>query len=229
MTIAFGTALLRLVVALVLGAVIGTERELTEHSAGMRTSALVALGSCLFMIVSVYGFSDLLQFQHIQLDPSRIASYVVAGIGFLGAGAIFMSRTEGKTRGLTTAATVWVVAAIGLVCGVGMLLEATSTTVLTLAVLILLRLLERVISPRKVSETRGILLKTSDGRGQLIDGVYRIGEQLQIAVDGLEIEKQDEGEQVRIICRAPDERQVRQFIDELRTLPGVRSVSFGDL
>ncbi|MBO0793562.1 MAG: MgtC/SapB family protein [Ktedonobacteraceae bacterium] len=229
MTIAFGTALLRLVVALVLGAVIGTERELTEHSAGMRTSALVALGSCLFMIVSAYGFSDLLQFQHIQLDPSRIASYVVAGIGFLGAGTIFMGRTEGKMRGLTTAATVWVVAAIGLVCGVGMLLEATSATVLTLAVLILLRLLERVISPRKVSETRGILLKTSDGREQLIDGVYRIGEQLQITVDGLEIEKQDEGEQVRIICRAPDERQVRQFIDELRMLPGVRSVSFGDL
>src|SRR5206468_12469675 len=88
--ITFPTILLRLGLALVLGTVVGFERESREHAAGMRTNALVSLGSCLFTIISAFGFMDLLGIAHVQLDPTRIASYVVAGIGFLGAGSIFL-------------------------------------------------------------------------------------------------------------------------------------------
>src|SRR6266849_2748797 len=93
MTISFLEILLRLGLALILGAIIGLERESTEHTAGMRTQALVALGSALFTIISAYGFTSFLGVPHIQIDPTRIASYIVAGIGFLGAGFLLVAVT----------------------------------------------------------------------------------------------------------------------------------------
>src|SRR5436853_5744757 len=120
--ISLQTALLRLGSALLLGALVGLERERGERAAGLRTHALVALGACLVMIVSVLGFAD-----------SRIAAQVVSGIGFLGAGTILLRKEV--VKGLTTAAAIWIVAAIGLACGVGLLLEAIFTTVLTISVL----------------------------------------------------------------------------------------------
>ena len=161
MSISLLIILLRLGIALLLGTLIGTEREKSEHAAGMRTNALVALGSCFFMLISIYGFSAYITIPHVQLDPSRIASYVVAGIGFLGAGSIFMSREEEQVRGLTTAATVWVVAAVGLACGTGMLIEAVIATVFTLIVLTLLKVLEKVISPRKSFVVQKLIVRLS--------------------------------------------------------------------
>ena len=132
--ISFAAVALRLVLALLLGAIIGAEREFRVHEAGLRTMALVALGACLFQIISITGFADLVDLPHIQLDPSRVASYVVAGIGFLGAGSIFRAQGEERVKGLTTAATIWAVAAIGLASGCGLLLEELAATVLTLLV-----------------------------------------------------------------------------------------------
>ena len=124
---------LRLVVAMILGALIGTERELRAKDAGFRTHFLVALGSALFCIVSQFGFPEGLR------DSSRVAAQVVSGIGFLGAGTIILQRS--KVRGLTTAAGLWVTAAIGLACGTGLYLIATITTLLALLGLELLILL----------------------------------------------------------------------------------------
>ncbi len=90
--ISFPTILLRLSVALFLGALVGLERESRDHEAGMRTNALVALGTALFTIISAFGFLEFLSLAHIQIDPTRIASYVVAGIGFLGGGVIFLRQ-----------------------------------------------------------------------------------------------------------------------------------------
>src|SRR2546430_13381915 len=112
-------AVLRLVVAAGLGAAIGLERELREREAGIRTHLLVSLGSALFTIVSAYGFHEFLTSgaSVVRADPTRIAAQIVTGIGFLGAGAII--REGLSVRGLTTAATLWVVAAIGMACGAG--------------------------------------------------------------------------------------------------------------
>ena len=105
---------LRLCVAAALGGAIGLERELRERQAGLRTHLLVSVGSALFTLVSAYGFSDFSAAGR-SVDPTRIAAQIVTGIGFLGAGAII--RQGLSVRGLTTAATLWLVAAIGMACG----------------------------------------------------------------------------------------------------------------
>ena len=125
------TFLTRLLVATLLGALIGLEREYHAKEAGVRTHLLVALGSCLFMILSIYGFDAFLNHDNVSYDPSRIASQVVTGIGFIGAGTIILQKQ--MVRGLTTAAGLWVTAAIGLACGNGMYVIAAVTTVIVLA------------------------------------------------------------------------------------------------
>ena len=125
------TMVIRLLVATALGALIGIEREYHAKEAGVRTHLLVALGACLFMILSIYGFDLMLGRDHVSFDPSRIASQVVTGIGFIGAGTIILQKQ--MVRGLTTAAGLWVTAAIGLACGTGMYVIAVVTSVIALA------------------------------------------------------------------------------------------------
>ncbi len=129
---------LRLTAGLVLGAIIGFERELHRQPAGFRTHSLVALGAALFTIVSAYGFSGPL------VDPTRIAAQIVSGIGFIGAGTILQHR--GNIRGLTTAASLWSVAAIGTAAGAGLVVMAIIGTILILVVLALLDRVEDVTS-----------------------------------------------------------------------------------
>ncbi|WP_246504930.1 MgtC/SapB family protein [Microvirga antarctica] len=130
----------RLALAAGLGSMIGFERERLLWAAGLRTHMLVAVGSCLIMIVSAFGFADVLGTPNVNLDPSRIAAQVVSGIGFLGAGAILL-RGE-IIRGLTTAASLWTVAGIGLAVGSGLYMAATATTVIVLVILAGLKPLE---------------------------------------------------------------------------------------
>ena len=124
--------ILRIFVAALLGGAIGLEREYRAKEAGFRTHFLVALGSALFMIVSAYGFEDVVMLPGHRLDVSRVAAQVVSGIGFIGAGTIIFHKSENVVRGLTTAAGVWVVAAIGLACGGGMYKLAIASTLLVL-------------------------------------------------------------------------------------------------
>lgn len=126
-TLTNGELFLRLLMAIVLGGLVGLERERHNRPAGLRTHILVCLGSTLVMIVSVGGFGSS---SPMGGDPSRIASQVVSGIGFLGAGTIL--RQGGSVRGLTTAASIWVVAAIGLSVGIGLFVPATLTTIFVL-------------------------------------------------------------------------------------------------
>ncbi|MDQ7761999.1 MgtC/SapB family protein, partial [Xanthomonas sontii] len=112
----------RLALAALFGSVIGLERERLLWAAGLRTHMLVCVGSCLIMLVSAFGFADVLGTDHVVLDPSRIAAQVVSGIGFLGAGTILL-RGE-VVKGLTTAASLWGVAAIGLAIGSGLYVPA---------------------------------------------------------------------------------------------------------
>ncbi len=127
----------RLIIAALLGGFIGYERERLSWAAGLRTHMLVCVGSCLVMIVSAYGFEELKSHPNIRFDPSRMAAQVVSGIGFLGAGAIMM-RGE-FVRGLTTAASLWTVSAVGLAVGGGMYIEASVATFVVLVILAVMK------------------------------------------------------------------------------------------
>ena len=137
--------IIRLGLSVILSGLIGLERQIHRRTAGLRTHILVCLGSCLIMLTSLYIF-DIYK-DVVPLDPARIAAGVITGIGFLGAGTILRAR-EG-IKGLTTAASLWVVAAIGLAVGCGFYYAAVVTTVLTLGVLLFLRYMEGMIFGRE--------------------------------------------------------------------------------
>lgn len=140
----------RLVLAALLGSVIGFERERLSWAAGLRTHMLVCVGSSLIMLVSAFGFADALGQKNVVLDPSRIAAQVVSGIGFLGAGSILL-RGE-IVRGLTTAASLWSVAGIGLAVGGGMYTASVGATIIILIILAGVKPLSAVLSPSSSNE-----------------------------------------------------------------------------
>jgi len=157
----------RLVLAALLGSVIGFERERMNWAAGLRTHMLVCVGSALMMLVSAFGFADVLGEKNVVLDPSRIASQVVSGIGFLGAGSILL-RGE-IVRGLTTAASLWSVAGIGLAVGGGMYTAALGATVIIFVILAGVKPLERRFI--SVKQQRNITLLVERGSVSL-DSVH---------------------------------------------------------
>lgn len=156
--------LLRLVVACALGTSIGFERELREREAGIRTHLLVSLGAALFTLVSAYGFHVFLTSGDAQIgtDPTRIAAQIVTGIGFLGAGAII--RDGLSVRGLTTAATLWIVAAIGMASGAGYYWPAVAATLLTLLALWPLRILAYRLIERIRPEEHRLTVELKEGQ-----------------------------------------------------------------
>ncbi len=149
----------RLLTAALLGSLIGFERERLLWAAGIRTHMLVCVGACLFMIVSAFGFALSLGQDHVVLDPSRIAAQVVSGIGFLGAGAI-LARGE-IVRGLTTAASIWTVAAIGLAVGGGLYFAAGASTAVILVILAGVKPLEEAYRDR--NQTCRLAIETKRG------------------------------------------------------------------
>jgi putative Mg2+ transporter-C (MgtC) family protein len=152
---------LRLALGLVLGAVIGFERELHRQPAGFRTHSLVSLGAALFTIVSAFGFSGEL------VDPTRIAAQIVSGIGFIGAGTILQYR--GHIRGLTTAASLWSVAAVGTAAGAGLYVLAVMATILILVILSLLDRVESLARRRLRLPPEGYVLpqdEADDGKSE---------------------------------------------------------------
>jgi len=154
----------RLALALLLSSSIGLERELRQKAAGMRTYTLVGLGSALFMLVSQYGFADVLGERHVILDPSRVAAQIVSGIGFIGAGIIFVRRDS--VRGLTTAAGVWLTAAVGAACGGALWLLATATTCAYFLVVFAFPAAMRRI-PASSHAPSALRIAYEDGRGVL--------------------------------------------------------------
>lgn len=140
-------SVIRLAVAAGLGMVVGIERELGEQAAGLRTHMLVSVGSCLFTLMSVYGFAAFAADAAPVPDPSRVAAQIVTGIGFLGAGAII--REGMSVRGLTTAASLWVVAAVGMAVGVGAYWAAGFAVIVTIASLWALRPFRRRLRERR--------------------------------------------------------------------------------
>lgn len=157
----------RLVLAAIFGTIIGLDREYREKEAGFRTHFLVSLGSALMMIVSQYGFSEILTHNGVSLDPSRIAAQVVSGIGFIGAGTIIFNHQI--VRGLTTAASLWATAGIGLTAGAGMSWLALAATILTLVALEGLSLVFRSLGSRRM-----VVVFSASDRAGVADTLDRI-------------------------------------------------------
>lgn len=175
---------LRLFVAAMLGGVIGLEREYRAKEAGFRTHFLVALGSGLFMILSQFGFNDVLgHYEQVSLDPSRIASQVVTGIGFIGAGTIIFQKHV--VRGLTTAAGLWVTSAIGMTAGAGMYVLSIATTVLVLLCL------EALYFILQHFGTRNITVTFSSPKEENIQPVLQRLRDKEIIIDSYEMTRKD--------------------------------------
>ena len=214
--------LARVVLAGVLGGAIGAEREIREREAGLRTHMLVAVGAALFTIVSAYAWSDF-QFstrEGITFDPTRIAAQVVTGIGFLGAGAII--RQGLSIRGLTTAASLWVVAAIGMASGAGYYSAAVITTVLVLVSLWPLRILAfRIFERIRPGELRlEVELAANEAPSVLLDAL----EGQSVAVRAFELEDARDRRRVVLEVRLAEARPeaVTAELMRLEQVLGVR-------
>jgi len=181
-SLGWGGTLARLVVATALGAVIGLERELDEKAAGLRTHMLVSAGSALFTLVSAYGFSEFVGHDKVNFDPSRIAAQIVTGIGFLGAGVIF--RSGFTVRGLTTAASLWLVAAIGMAAGAGYWQGAVLATVIGVVALRPLEWLKRFTLPEHRSSRMTVVLAEGASSAEVMEAVERSGDVLAVRREG---------------------------------------------
>jgi putative Mg2+ transporter-C (MgtC) family protein len=155
-----------LLLALALSAAIGVEREIRQKNAGLRTHTLVGVGAALFMLISKYGFTDVLEPRLVVLDPSRVAAQIVTGVGFLGAGIIFVRRDA--VRGLTTAAAIWLTAAIGAASGAGLPILAVTATGVYMVVAIAFPVATRYL-PRSASAITALRVRYPAGRGVLRD------------------------------------------------------------
>lgn len=214
----------RLLLAAALGAVIGFDRERHTWAAGLRTHMLVCLGAALAMIVSAFGFSDVLQhWPRVVLDPSRIAAQVISGIGFLGAGTIMFMQRENVVRGLTTAAGLWTVAAIGLAVGGGMYTAAVIATAVAWVILAVLKPLERRFAMRKtLPRVRvGFLARAS------LAGIEQVLATRDLPAGTIVTRRiPDDGDEVTIEFERGFERaRLGELADALRGVQGVASVA----
>lgn len=211
MTLAWSSILVRLLLASLFGALIGLERERKDWAAGLRTHMMVAVGSALIMIVSAYGFADVVGAEGVGLDPSRVAAQVVSGIGFIGAGAILFSRQGSRVRGLTTAAGLWTVAAIGLATGGGLYFAAAAATFIALVILWLLNPLENLYS-KKFKRTT--LIITTQADADHADLMTKI--QGKILIQSFHLEKEDGKSTIQLKLDRKDNINIDSIISELK-------------
>lgn len=211
----------RLLVAALLGSVIGADRERLSWAAGLRTHMLVSVGACLIMIVSAYGFAEIIKTPHVVLDPSRVAAQVVSGIGFLGAGSILL-RGE-VVRGLTTAASLWTVAAIGLAVGGGLYVEAVAATVVIMIILAGIKPLEERVRQRHKSHELAIETEQDGLSIAALDAAlgYRARRISRYVARPSETEGLEE---VSITFTRLSPNDVEEIVSDLAKLPGVKRV-----
>lgn len=219
--------ILRLVVAGLMGSVIGLERERLNWVAGLRTHMLVCLGSALAMLVSMYGFNEVLDHTHVSLDPSRVAAQVVSGVGFLGAGTIFFWRKE-IIRGLTTAAALWAVASIGLAIGGGMYIAGVATTALVLIILAGLKPIEKIFFKNVSTEKHALNITIYPDKISLKELEASMSAS-GVSVMEIKMEKSDEqheGNYLLEIELLAGKDKLLALADELKDNKGIHSIKY---
>jgi putative Mg2+ transporter-C (MgtC) family protein len=217
--------LLRLLTAAVLSGVIGINRGRLEWTAGLRTHMLVAVGAALAIIVSAFGFADVLNNPHVVLDPSRIAAQVVTGVGFLGAGTILFVERDQIVRGLTTAASLWAVASVGLAAGSGMYAGAVMATAIIWVILALLKPLERRLTGKPKRRPR--LTARLTGSSALSVFETALSEHHLLFAKTILRREPDGDDVVTVLFTRPVRKdQLAVLADSLRDLEGFKSVSY---
>ena len=215
--------IIALVLSVVLCSLIGIEREKRGRTAGLRTHLLVGVGSCLIMIISIYGFPKIFSGQGESVmtrDVARLAAQVIAGVGFLGAGAI-IHRSSG-TRGLTTAATIWIVMAIGLACGSFNFILALVGTLLIIVILTVFRKLES-----KLTKKTPMLIVRSKAGVAVIANIMRVAQEFDCTITDLHSELFDNGD-VELTFQASsntNEFEQSEFIERVKLVEGVINVN----
>ena len=214
--------LLRLFIAAVCGMAIGYERKNRMKEAGIRTHFIVAIGAALIMIISKYGFQDQIGWPNMSLDPSRIAAQVVTGVGFLGAGVIFMQKQT--IVGLTTAAGVWVTAAIGLSIGSGLYFVGIAATVITILGQILLHGKIRFLSSPR---TETLMLQIVDN-ADAIKLLQDIFEDNEIIILNLKSKRDEKSSliNVEVIIRVYESFNMTKFLNILQSKDFIKSLEF---
>jgi putative Mg2+ transporter-C (MgtC) family protein len=230
LTIPYWEVVLRLVLASLLCGAIGFERETRDQPAGFRTHILLGLGAALFTLVSAYGFEPFTRAAlgggGLQFDPTRIAAQIIAGVGFLGAGAII--RQGRDVRGLTTAASLWVTSAIGMAVGAGYLFGAAAATVLTIATLYALRGLgSSIISPLRL-DSAGLELGLRD-RESSPANVLQVLRHHNISIRSMDAEIGEERVRYNLQVGVHPPTDVHAVLTELSGLPEVERISLTGL
>jgi putative Mg2+ transporter-C (MgtC) family protein len=211
--------LLRIIIAGICGATIGFERKARLKEAGMRTHLVVAMGAALIMIVSKYGFNDVTGFKGVTLDPSRIAAQVVSGIGFLGAGMIFLRKQA--VSGLTTAAGVWVTAGVGLAIGASLYIIGIAATIL---ILIAQTLLRRRLKWLKLPVGEQINIQIKDNPGA-IDYIRKKLSEFNIEVLTIKVEKMENDLiDIEVLAKLPQRYDVATLMTLFKDNSFVNSV-----
>jgi putative Mg2+ transporter-C (MgtC) family protein len=220
--------------AFLLSALIGIEREIRHKSAGFRTYTLVGLSSALIMLVSKYGFTNILETGRVVLDPSRIAAQIVTGIGFIGGGLIFVRRDS--VRGLTTAAIVWLTAAVGMACGAGLPILALAVTAGHFVIVFIFPYIAQRL-PKSRWTPSLLHISYQDGR-EILREVLVVCTQYDFAVSRLQVERPalpeepastDLAGKVTVILELRGTGSVAELVGKLSSIDGVASVNAGDV
>lgn len=222
----------RVGIAVIFGFCIGLERELTNKYAGLRTHILVCLGACVFTLISIYGFPTYAPGDNLIVDnatgirdTSRVAAQIVTGIGFIGAGTVL--RNGPIVLGLTTAATLWIAASIGMACGAGMFDIAFAGTVLAILTLVLIRALEKKVLPTSTKKTRRVKValvcsKTSSEKAQdfIIDKYPNISQ-----LSKKQLNTDENSTKISCIIEVPVKKSVKDLYKNFQKLQEVDSIS----
>lgn len=220
------TVVIRVLSALLLGFAIGFEREVTNKDAGLRTNILVCLGACIFTIISIYGFPEVAVSGEEMgtRDTARVAAQIVTGIGFIGGGTVL--RHGFNIYGLTTAATLWVSASVGMACGAGMYGLAIISTVLSILILVVVRLFEKNVLVTSTKNTKRLKVNIScdnDKSNYIYD--YIIENYAQIREISKKFNKDETLTKINVILDLNGKNPIKSMYKSFENLEGIESIS----
>ncbi len=226
------TVTLRLLCAVLLSFAIGLEREMTNKYAGLRTNILVCVGACVFTLLSIYGFPTFAAGDNVSVDnatgirdTARVAAQVVTGIGFIGGGAVL--RHGATIFGLTTAATLWMAASIGMACGTGMYGLAVTATILTIIVLISIRLFERNVLTTSTKNMKRLSINIScknEASNQIYDFIVETYPQLR-EITRKQSKQNNEITKINIIIDIHSKKPIQNTYKDFQKVDGIESIS----